>query len=128
MGNAQFWHIWFARLLFVVIFENVVACTIMAMRLIPDISSTLKYRIRRETFITKEILIRAERLRKSKLARNKSDSATLSSPDLHSGVETSFGNRKNGVAGGGVGLEGIGRMERSSRSTGDVKLALPSLY
>lgn len=48
-NNAQFWHIWFARLLFVVIFENVVAITIMALKLaIPDISAQLKYRIRRE--------------------------------------------------------------------------------
>ena len=48
-NNTKFWHIWFARLLFVVLFENVVAITIMAMKLaIPDISPNLKYRIRRE--------------------------------------------------------------------------------
>merc|ERR1719427_2488965 len=116
--NSQFWHIWFARLLFVVIFENVVACIIMALRFIPDISSTLKYRIRREEFITKEIIIRTERLRKNGLSRNKSDLApTQNSPDLHTDTETST-RRRNGVAGGGVGLE------RSSRSTRDVKLTL----
>merc|ERR1719427_901042 len=125
--NAQFWHIWFARLLFVVIFENVVVCTIIAVRLIPDISSTLKYRIRREAFITKEIIIRAERQRKSGLARNKYDSPpTLNSPDLHSDAETSLTHRRDGV--GGVGLEGGGGVERSNRSTRDVKLALPSFY
>jgi len=120
-NNAQFWHIWFARLLFVVIFENVVACTIMAMRLsIPDISSNLKYRIRREAYITKEIIIRTERLRKSGLAKNKSDSAPiLNSPDLHSDAETSFTHRR--TAGGGV--EGGGGLERSS-STGDVQLII----
>merc|ERR1719427_2453414 len=125
--NAQFWHIWFARLLFVVIFENVVVCTIMAVRLIPDISSTLKYRIRREAFITKEIIIRAERQRKSGLARNKYDSRpTLNSPDFLSDTETSLTHRRDGV--GGVGLEGGGGVERSNRSTRDVKLALPSFY
>ena len=66
-NNIQFWHIWFARydpppqlqcnlnetppsrLLFVVLFENIVAVTVMFLKLvIPDISSALKYKIRRE--------------------------------------------------------------------------------
>jgi len=95
-NNIQFWHIWFARLLFVVIFEIVVACTIMATKLlIPDISSDLKYRIRREAYITKEIIIRRERLRKVRWTRNKSDSdLTLNSPVLKrsaGGVESGGG-------------------------------------
>eukprot|EP00092_Neocalanus_flemingeri_P069742 GFUD01085523.1.p1 GENE.GFUD01085523.1~~GFUD01085523.1.p1 ORF type:complete len:945 (+),score=222.25 GFUD01085523.1:241-3075(+) len=121
-NNAQFWHIWFARLLFVVIFENLVACTIMAMRLaIPDISSNLKYRIRREAYITKEIIIRTERLKKDGKVRGKSGSApVLNSPDLRTEGETSFTQRRNA---GGDGVSGGGGLERSS-STGDVQLIL----
>ncbi|XP_023339966.1 anoctamin-1 isoform X4 [Eurytemora carolleeae] len=60
-----FYHIMFAKLLFVVVFENVVAVTIMTVRLlIPDMSASLKYRIRREAYVTKEIIIRTERLKK----------------------------------------------------------------
>lgn len=120
-NNAQFWHIWFARLLFVVIFENVVAITIMAIKLaIPDISAKLKYRIRREAYITKEIIIRTERMKKGANVRSKSDSApTLNSPDIHSDAETTFTHRRQ--TGGGV--EGGGGLERSS-STGDVKLCI----
>ena len=45
--NIKLWHIWFARLLFVIIFENVIAVTVMALKLIiPDVPSALKYRIR----------------------------------------------------------------------------------
>lgn len=120
-NNAQFWHIWFARLLFVVIFENVVAITIMAIKLaIPDISAKLKYRIRREAYITKEIIIRTERMKTGANVRSKSDSApTLNSPNIHSDAETTFTHRRQ--TGGGV--EGGGGLERSS-STGDVKLII----
>ena len=53
-----FWHRC-ARLLFVVVFENVVTITAIALKLaIPDISAELKYKIRREAYITKEIIIR----------------------------------------------------------------------
>ena len=45
--NIKLWHIWFARLLFVIIFENVIAVTVMVLKLaIPDVPSALKYRIR----------------------------------------------------------------------------------
>ena len=45
--NIKLWHIWFARLLFVILFENVIAVTVMALKLIiPDVPSALKYRIR----------------------------------------------------------------------------------
>ena len=45
--NIKFWHIWFARLLFVIVFENVIAVTVMALKLIiPDVPAALKYRIR----------------------------------------------------------------------------------
>ena len=45
--NIKLWHIWFARLFFVIIFENVIAVTVMALKLlIPDVPAGLKYRIR----------------------------------------------------------------------------------
>jgi len=112
-NNAQFWHIWFARLLFVVIFENVVAITIMALKLaIPDISAQLKYRIRREAYITKEIIIRTERLKKGGEGRaRKSDSApALNSPSMQGEEERSLGTN-------------TGELERST-SAGDVHLAI----
>ena len=55
-----------SRLLFVVVFENLVAVTVLMLNVaIPDISSDLKYKIRREEYITKEIIIRTERMRKA---------------------------------------------------------------
>ena len=69
--NIEFWMIWYARLLFVVIFENVIVLTIMTIKLaIPDISAKLKYRIKREAFIIKEIIIRAERMKNLRTRRN----------------------------------------------------------
>jgi len=63
--SLVFYQILFAKLLFVVVFENVVAVTIMTVRLlIPDMSASLKYKIRREAYITKEIIIRTERVKK----------------------------------------------------------------
>ena len=81
--NSKFWHIWFARLLFVVMFENILSVTVMTLRLaIPDISSNLKYKIRREEYITKEIIIRTERLKKMGKLRNK---LSESDPDIKVG-------------------------------------------
>ena len=52
----------FARLLFVVVFENVLAVALMAIKLcIPDVSSALKHRIRRETFITTKLIMDREK-------------------------------------------------------------------
>ena len=67
--NIKFYHIWFARLLFVIFFENAIACTVMALKLlIPDVSSSLKHRIRREAFITTKLIMEKEkeRVRRSK--------------------------------------------------------------
>ena len=88
--NAKFWHIWCARLLFVIIFLIVVFITDMVLRwvnithtnkydfyeiisrlAIPDVPSTLQNEIRREDFITKEIIIRTERERLKKLGKLK---------------------------------------------------------
>ncbi|XP_044743761.1 anoctamin-4 isoform X2 [Chrysoperla carnea] len=58
------WIILAAKLGFVVIFENVVAVVMIVVRWgIPDMSTELKERIRRETFITNEIIIKQETLR-----------------------------------------------------------------
>ena len=83
------------RLLFVVMFENLVAVTAMILKLaIPDISSTLKHKIRREVseywvygrllawsfvqeYITKEIIIRTERLRKAEKNRQNGSNPEL---------------------------------------------------
>jgi len=74
--NTKFWHIWFARLLFVVMFENIVAVTAMFLKFaIPDIPADLKYKIRREEYITKEIVIRTERLKKTGKLKSKFSSS-----------------------------------------------------
>ena len=55
----MFWHILAARLAFVVIFQNVVALSVMAIKLIiPNMSTDLKERVRREAYLTNEIIIR----------------------------------------------------------------------
>jgi len=78
--SSVFYHILFAKLLFVVLFENIVAVTIMSVKLlIPDIPDTLKYRIRREAYITKEIIIRTERLKK--------EHKTISLPNIPESLE-----------------------------------------
>ncbi|XP_014210857.1 anoctamin-5 [Copidosoma floridanum] len=62
-----FWQVLVARLTFVVIFENVVAFVmIMVKWCIPDMSSNLRDKIRREAYITNEIIIQheADRARK----------------------------------------------------------------
>jgi len=65
--SLVFYHVMFAKLVFVVVFENIVAMTIVTVKLIiPDMSASLKYKIRREAYITKEIIIRTERLKKEK--------------------------------------------------------------
>lgn len=79
--NSTFWHIWLARLLFVVVFENTLSLFLMFLKfLIPDVSSSLKYRIRREEYITKEIIIRTERLKTS--VRIRSGTLSDSRPQL----------------------------------------------
>ena len=65
--SIAFYHIWFARLLFVIIFENVIATAVTAVKLlIPDVSPDLKYKIQRERFIS-TTLVRAH----NKEMRNK---------------------------------------------------------
>ncbi|XP_055626952.1 anoctamin-1 isoform X2 [Toxorhynchites rutilus septentrionalis] len=62
--TPMYWLIMAARLAFVVIFENVVACVIILVRwCIPNMSQELRDQIRREAYITNEIIIKQETLR-----------------------------------------------------------------
>lgn len=62
--TITFWHILAARLAFIVVFENVVAFVMILVRwCIPDISPKLRDKIRREAYLTNEIIIHQEALR-----------------------------------------------------------------
>ncbi|XP_011305827.1 anoctamin-4 [Fopius arisanus] len=62
--TSTYWRILAARLAFVVVFENIVALVMILVRwCIPDMSPELRDRIRRETYITNEIIIQQEALR-----------------------------------------------------------------
>jgi len=62
--SSVFYVIWGARLAFVVIFQDLVVFTTMALRwIIPDMPRGLSDKIRREAYITNEIIIRTERYR-----------------------------------------------------------------
>lgn len=62
--TALYWRILAARLFFVVIFENVVVLVMIAIKWgIPDMSSNLRNKIRREAYLTNEIIIKHEQLR-----------------------------------------------------------------
>lgn len=59
-----YWYILAARLAFVVIFENFVAVVMILVRWgIPDMSNKLRDQIRREAYITNEIIIKQETAR-----------------------------------------------------------------
>lgn len=61
-----------AKLIFVVLFENAVAVVMILVRwLIPDISAELRDQIRREAYITNEIIIKQEALRATQAASAK---------------------------------------------------------
>ncbi|XP_020292979.1 anoctamin-1 isoform X2 [Pseudomyrmex gracilis] len=62
--TIMFWHVLAARLAFVVVFENVVALVMIFVQwCIPDMSPKLRDKIRREAYITNEIIIHQEALR-----------------------------------------------------------------
>ncbi|XP_065094795.1 anoctamin-1 [Ochlerotatus camptorhynchus] len=62
--TTMYWLIMTARLAFVVIFENIVAIVMILVRwCIPDMSQELRDQIRREAYITNEIIIKQETLR-----------------------------------------------------------------
>ena len=60
--SEEFWHIWCIRLVFVVCFQTVVSVCLMGVRYcIPNVSAKLKDQIRREAYITNELLIKTEK-------------------------------------------------------------------
>lgn len=62
--TALYWHILAARLIFVVVFENLVVLVMIIVKwCIPDMPGELRDRIRREAYITNEIIIKQESLR-----------------------------------------------------------------
>ncbi|CAG7717026.1 unnamed protein product [Allacma fusca] len=59
--TSFYWKVWMARLAFVVVFENVVALCVMTLKwIIPDIPKKLNDKIKRETYVTQEIVIKQE--------------------------------------------------------------------
>ncbi|XP_021954062.1 anoctamin-1 isoform X3 [Folsomia candida] len=59
-----YWKVWMARLAFVVVFENVVALCVMLLKwVIPDTPRKLQEQIRRENYLTNEIIIKQEMVR-----------------------------------------------------------------
>ncbi|KAG5679996.1 hypothetical protein PVAND_009529 [Polypedilum vanderplanki] len=71
--TGVFWNVFAARLIFVVLFENAVAVVMLLVRwLIPDISAELRDQIRREAYITNEIIIKQEALRASEVVSARS--------------------------------------------------------
>ncbi|XP_052243649.1 anoctamin-1-like isoform X2 [Dreissena polymorpha] len=64
--SEKFWHVLAARFAFVVVFENlVVVTTSLVAYLIPDVPAKVKKEIRREAYISSEIVIQTE-LQKAK--------------------------------------------------------------
>ncbi|XP_046373983.1 anoctamin-1-like isoform X3 [Haliotis rufescens] len=62
--SEVFWHILAAQLAFVVVFENVVVVvTSLVAWMIPDVPSELKEQIRREAYVTNEIVLKTELMR-----------------------------------------------------------------
>lgn len=78
-----YWYILAARLAFVVIFENFVAIVMLLVRwAIPDMSGKLRDQIRREAYITNEIIIKQEAARARFKSRQNSVRDTPAQPIL----------------------------------------------
>ena len=76
-NSLYFYHIWFARILFVVVFQNVVAGIVMALKIaIPDIPTQLKYKIGREAYIVNELVM--SRMKKGEATGNENSKSTSS--------------------------------------------------
>ncbi|XP_066593714.1 anoctamin-1 isoform X1 [Prorops nasuta] len=72
--SIMFWHVLAARLAFIVVFENVVALVMIFIKwCIPDMSPKLRSKIRREAYITNELIIQHETLR---AANNRTNNET----------------------------------------------------
>ena len=63
-----FYHIWFARIVFFVIYQNFIIVVMMLLKLaIPDIPAKLKSKIKREKYMTKEVIIEREKKREDQI-------------------------------------------------------------
>ncbi|KAG8249797.1 Anoctamin-1 [Homalodisca vitripennis] len=83
--TAMYWHVLAARFAFVVLFENLVVVVVLAVQwLIPDISGKLKEQIRREAYLTNEIIISQEALRARKRSNLSLDGSLDFSQPSHS--------------------------------------------
>ncbi|KAF3425387.1 hypothetical protein E2986_02577 [Frieseomelitta varia] len=72
--TIMFWHVLAARLAFIVVFENIVALVMILVRwCIPDMHPKLRDKIRREAYITNEIIIQQEALRASERSADDGD-------------------------------------------------------
>jgi len=61
-ATIDYYLIWVFRLLFIVVFENAITVTVMVLKLlIPDTPTALKYRIRREAFVTTKAIMENEK-------------------------------------------------------------------
>ncbi|XP_066944766.1 anoctamin-1 isoform X7 [Macrobrachium rosenbergii] len=82
-----FWHILAARLAFVVVFENVVCLIILFIKwIVPDVPFRLQEQIRREAYVTNELIVEQELRR----ARGEDDNITTSSSPTRSPLRRQF--------------------------------------
>nr|CAD7414625.1 unnamed protein product [Timema poppensis] len=81
-----YWHIMAARLAFVVVFQNLVGFVMMAVEwLIPDMSHKLRDEIRREAYLTSELIIKQETLRARGMSPHPDSGDFLSTEKEHLG-------------------------------------------
>ncbi|XP_066904269.1 anoctamin-1-like, partial [Halyomorpha halys] len=87
MKTNMYWRVLAARLTFVVIFENIVVMVVVFVGwCIPDIPTRLKEQIRREAFITNEIIIHQEAIRTRNSRFENSEQDQRNSDDDHNVV------------------------------------------
>uniref|UniRef100_A0AAR5PM38 Anoctamin n=1 Tax=Dendroctonus ponderosae TaxID=77166 RepID=A0AAR5PM38_DENPD len=85
--TALYWHILAARFIFVVVFENLVVLVMIILKwCIPDMPGKLRDRIRREAYITNEIIIKQETLRAQR-AHSCSNASTLRKPETLQNID-----------------------------------------
>ena len=72
--TVEHYLIWVFRLLFIIIFENVIAVTVTVLKLIiPDIPTSLKQRVRREAFVTTRAIMEKDKENKNALGSEMKD-------------------------------------------------------
>ncbi|XP_066905567.1 anoctamin-1 [Halyomorpha halys] len=87
MKTNMYWRVLAARLTFVVIFENIVVMVVVFVGwCIPDVPTRLKEQIRREAFITNEIIIHQEAIRTRNSRFENSEQDQRNSDDGHNVV------------------------------------------